>query len=230
MHNKINTMGLTDQDLALWEEYCQTNEFSSKDNPQTNQGSRKVKRQKPRKETPVENLDNSDLSDWNLFCKENDLPLSAIKANTEQQNEEMACPKPVQQKRILVEPRRTELKTNVPGPNNIDKKILRKLNSGHINPEMKLDLHGMLKEEASRQVKRFVAEAFNSGKRLILVIPGKGKDMDGRRGFGPLNQLIKHLLSKPPTAEHILHFQEAHRCHGGSGAYYIYLKRNRSRR
>ncbi|MCY4099417.1 MAG: hypothetical protein OXF46_00690, partial [Rhodobacteraceae bacterium] len=167
MHNKINTGDLTDQDLALWEEYCQTNEFSSKDNPQTNQGSSKVKRQKPRKKTPVGDLSNRDLSDWEFFCKENDLPLSTIKENTELQEEEMECPKPVQ-KRILVEPRRKEQKINAPGPNNIDKKILRKLNSGHINPEMKLDLHGMLKEEASREVKRFVAEAFNSGKRLIL--------------------------------------------------------------
>lgn len=229
MHNKINTAGLTDQDLALWEEYCQTNEFSSKDNHQTSQDSRKVKRQNPRKETPVEGLNNRDFSDWNQFCNENDLPLSSIKANTELQEEEMASPKPVQ-KRILVESRHTEPKSNFPGPNNIDKKILKKLNSGHINPELKLDLHGMLKEEASREVKRFVSGAFHSGKRLILVIPGKGKDMDGRRGFGPLNQLIKHLLSKPPTSEYILHFQEAHRCHGGSGAYYIYLKRNRSRR
>lgn len=229
MHNKINTAGLTDQDLALWEEYCQTNEFSSKDNHQTSQVSRKVKRQNPRKETPVEGLNNRDISDWNQFCKENGLPLSSIKAKTELQEEEMAPPKPVQ-KRILVEPRHTEPKSNVPGPNNIDKKILKKLNSGHINPELCLDLHGLLKEEASREVKRFVSGAFHSGKRLILVIPGKGKDMDGRRGYGPLNQLIKHLLSKPPTSEHILHFQEAHRCHGGSGAYYIYLKRKRSRR
>lgn len=229
MPNKINTVGLTDQDLALWEEYCQTNEFSSKDNPQANQVSRKVKRQKPTKETPVEDISNSDLNDWKLFCKENDLPLSTIKANTELQEEDMTCPKPVQ-KRIPVESRHTEPKSNVPGPNNIDKKILMKLNSGHINPELKLDLHGMLKEEASREVKRFVSGAFHSGKRLILVIPGKGKDMDGRRGFGPLNQLIRHLLSKPPTSEYILHFQEAHRCHGGSGAYYIYLKRNRARR
>ncbi|MCY4185936.1 MAG: Smr/MutS family protein [Rhodobacteraceae bacterium] len=229
MRNKINTADLSDQDLVLWKEYCQTNGFSSRDNHHTSQGSRKVKSQSSRKENPVEALNNRDLSDWNLFCKENDLPLSASKAKTEPQEEKIALPKPVQ-KRILVQPRHSEPKINVPGPNNVDKKILRKLNSGHINPELRLDLHGMLKEEASQEVKRFVSGAFDSGKRLILVIPGKGKDIDGRRGFGPLNQLIRHLLSKPPTSEHILHFQEAHRCHGGSGAYYIYLKRKRSRR
>ena len=229
MSNKINTSGLTDQDLVLWEEYCQTNEFSSKDNHQTSQDSHKVKRQNPWKENPVEGLNNRDFSDWNQFCKENDLPLSTTNANMELPEEEMTLPKSVQ-KTILVQSTQTESKINIPGPNNIDKKILRKLNSGHINPELKLDLHGMLKEEASREVKRFVSGAFHAGKRLVLVIPGKGKDMDGRRGFGPLNQLIRHLLSKPPTSEYILHFQEAHRCHGGSGAYYIYLKRNRSRR
>lgn len=229
MPNKIYTAGLSDQDMALWEEYCQANEFASKDNHQTSQGSRKVKRQNSQKDTPVEGLSNRDSRDWNQFCEENNLPLNTIKANKEMQEEEMTLPKPVQ-KTILVQSRQTESKINVPGPNNIDKKILRKLNSGHINPELKLDLHGMLKEEASREVKRFVSGAFHSGKRLVLVIPGKGMDMDGRRGFGPLNQLIRHLLSKPPTSEYILHFQEAHRCHGGSGAYYIYLKRNRSHR
>ncbi|MCG6901727.1 MAG: Smr/MutS family protein, partial [Rhodobacter sp.] len=63
------------------------------------------------------------------------------------------------------------------------------------------------------------------------VITGKGrdKDQDGpipvRRGV--LKHQVPHWLTTPPLNLMVLQISEAHLKHGGTGAYYVYLKRRR---
>jgi DNA-nicking Smr family endonuclease len=69
------------------------------------------------------------------------------------------------------------------------------------------------------------------GRRLVLVITGKGKDRDEggpipvRRGV--LRHQVPHWLEVPPLAQVVLQVVPAHISHGGEGAYYVYLKRSR---
>ncbi len=77
----------------------------------------------------------------------------------------------------------------------------------------------------------FIMRAASEGKRLVLVITGKGKDRDEdgpipiRRGV--LRHQVPHWLSVPPLSQLVLQITAAHDRHGGGGAYYVYLKRLR---
>ena len=220
MPKKLNSTGLTKKDLAIWEQFCQENQLTKTDQP-------KYKCHTDTPTTIERGLNACDLEDWEYFCNSDDLEFNSLPRGMKNQ-ENADKPRSIRkniQEQVRRRPKPQIVKT--PSPSQIDPKILKRLNSGNLHPERTLDLHGMLKDEARKTVKKFVLESYIDGKRLILVIPGKGKDAEGRRGFGPLNQLIKPLLSTPPNAQYILHFQTAHGTHGGSGAYYIYIKRNK---
>ena len=222
--------GLSNQDLAHWDEFCQKNQIIKQDKTRTKRNSPKFKAGNQVKDTHDGGLSSNDLADWNDFCKNNDLPLNSLPTGMEKQEIAAIPSKKPKKLAAPVKPRQSPQQISTPGQHNIDRKILKRLHSGTLDPERTLDLHGMLKEEASNEVKKFVFGSYSAGKRLVLVIPGKGKDTYGRKGFGPLNQMIKSLLSTLPTSQYILHFQTAHQNHGGTGAYYIYLKRNRTQR
>jgi len=105
------------------------------------------------------------------------------------------------------------------------------MRKGKLLPEARLDLHGMTLAEAHPELIRFVLNAHSAGMRLVLVITGKGKDRD-RGGpiptrFGALRHQVPHWLALPPLGPVVLQTAEAHLRHGGSGAFYVYLKRIR---
>jgi len=114
-------------------------------------------------------------------------------------------------------------------PVQMDKKAFGKLKRGKLRPEGRIDLHGMTAQQAHGALNRFVMRAHGDGKRLVLVITGKGKDKfdDGpipiRRGV--LKHQVPQWLALPPLAGCVMQVSEAHISHGGSGAYYVYLRR-----
>ncbi len=116
-------------------------------------------------------------------------------------------------------------------PLQMDAKAYGKLTRGKLAPEARIDLHGMTLAEAHPELIRFVLNAQSAGLRLVLVITGKGK-----RGVdhGPIPQRMGALrhqvplwLRQPPIGAAILQVAEAHLKHGGAGAYYVYLRRER---
>jgi len=114
-------------------------------------------------------------------------------------------------------------------PVQMDKKAFTRMKRGKMLPEAKLDLHGMTQEQAHPALVGFILRAHGSGKRLVLVVTGKGKAKadDGpipiRRGV--LKHHVPQWLSMPPIGPLVLQVAEAHISHGGSGAYYVYLRR-----
>jgi DNA-nicking Smr family endonuclease len=116
-------------------------------------------------------------------------------------------------------------------PLHMDRKTFGRLKRGKLVPEGKLDLHGMTMDQAHPTLMAFILRAHAQGKRLVLVITGKGKDRDeggpipARRGV--LRHNVPHWLSTPPLAQAVLQVSEAHIKHGGGGAYYVYLRRAR---
>ena len=65
----------------------------------------------------------------------------------------------------------------------------------------------------------------------MLVVTGKGKDRDTGGPIpvrhGVLRHNVPQWLRMPPLASLVLQITEAHLKHGGGGAYYVYLRRQR---
>ncbi|CUH86560.1 putative DNA endonuclease SmrA [Phaeobacter sp. CECT 5382] len=116
-------------------------------------------------------------------------------------------------------------------PVQMDEKAFRRMKRGKLKPEGKLDLHGMRVDGAHPALTRFILTAQASGKRLVLVVTGKGKDRDEPGPMpvprGILRHHVPQWLALPPLAQAVLQVTPAHVSHGGEGAYYVYLRRNR---
>lgn len=116
-------------------------------------------------------------------------------------------------------------------PVHMDHNTHKRMTRGKLKPEGRMDLHGMTLSEAHPALISFIFQAYETEKRLVLVITGKGKDRDSggpipiRRGI--LRHQVPGWLRSPPLGQMILDIREAHRRHGGGGAYYVYLKRRR---
>lgn len=112
---------------------------------------------------------------------------------------------------------------------NMDRKIFQKMKRGKTKPEARIDLHGMTASAAQTALTSFIFSAQASGKRLVLVITGKGKrrDEDGPipARTGVLRHQLPHWLGTPPLNHAVLQVSEAHQRHGGAGAFYVYLRR-----
>ena len=118
--------------------------------------------------------------------------------------------------------------------NGINKKQAERLRRGKLEIDARLDLHGMLQEEAHRRLSAFIHRAFDRGHRCVLVITGKGApkedDFDGfmpNRNRGILKRNVPRWLNEPGLREKVLSVSEAQARHGGSGALYVLLRRRR---
>ncbi|MGA9251994.1 MAG: Smr/MutS family protein [Roseobacter sp.] len=116
-------------------------------------------------------------------------------------------------------------------PVQMDRKTFAKMNRGKVKPEGRIDLHGMTLDRAHGALNSFILSSHASGKRLVLVITGKGKDRDEGDPipvrYGVLRHQAPHWLATPPLSSVVMQVTQAHISHGGGGAYYVYLRRKR---
>jgi DNA-nicking Smr family endonuclease len=114
---------------------------------------------------------------------------------------------------------------------NMDKRTFQKMKRGKTKPQARIDLHGMTVARAHPALTAFVMRASSEGKRLVLVITGKGRTSEDHGPIpmrqGVLRHQVPHWLSIPPLAHLVLQVTEAHQSHGGGGAYYVYLRKIR---
>jgi DNA-nicking Smr family endonuclease len=113
----------------------------------------------------------------------------------------------------------------------MDAKAHARMTRGKLAPEARIDLHGLTLAEAHPDLIRFILNAQSAGCRLVLVITGKGKQ---KPDHGPIPQrigILRHQvplwLRQMPLGPAVLQITEAHLKHGGSGAFYVYLRRTR---
>jgi DNA-nicking Smr family endonuclease len=118
-----------------------------------------------------------------------------------------------------------------PASPQMDAKAFSRLTRGKLAPEARIDLHGMTVAEAQPELIRFILDSHARGRRLVLVITGKGRPA---RDTGPvpersgiLRQQLPVWLSREPLRPLVLQIAEAHLKHGGGGAFYVYLRRTR---
>jgi DNA-nicking Smr family endonuclease len=114
-------------------------------------------------------------------------------------------------------------------PPRLDTKAQAALRKGKLNPEARLDLHGLTLSQAHQALSQFISKSHFEGRRLVLVITGKGKEradhdlMPSRLGL--LRHQVPRWLQMAPLDRHVLHLGPAHLRHGGEGACYVYLRR-----
>jgi DNA-nicking Smr family endonuclease len=117
----------------------------------------------------------------------------------------------------------------------LDGRTAERLRRGQLEPQGKLDLHGMTEVAAHRALSHFLHSAQARGARLVLVVTGKGGkplaedapfDMElERRARGVLKTMVPRWLAEPDLAPLVADARAAHRRHGGAGALYVYLRK-----
>ena len=114
-------------------------------------------------------------------------------------------------------------------PLRMDHKTHRQMTRGKLAPEARIDLHGMTLAVAQPVLTRFILQAKAEGRRLVLVITGKGREGGPDAPLpvrsGALRHNVPHWLHMPPLNGVVLQVRPAHRRHGGEGAYYVYLRK-----
>lgn len=124
------------------------------------------------------------------------------------------------------------MKASEKADHNMDRKNFDRLRKGKIKPDARLDLHGLTAAQAHSELTAFIHRSHVAGKRLALVITGKGNSTREAEGIMPTRQGIlrhslPHWLNRPDLKPKILQITPAHAKHGGGGAYYVYLRRTR---
>jgi DNA-nicking Smr family endonuclease len=124
-----------------------------------------------------------------------------------------------------------------PQPSGVDGRTAERLRKGAIEPDATIDLHGFTEQAAHRALAAFLPGAAASGARLILVITGKGLkppapdepfDLElDRRTRGVLRAMVPRWLREPALVRFVADVRAAHRRHGGAGALYVYLRKDR---
>ncbi len=114
----------------------------------------------------------------------------------------------------------------------MDFKAYKKMKGGKLAPEARIDLHGLTLAQAQPRLTRFIQDNAAKGRRLVLVITGKGRtgkdDGPIPTRPGALRHQVPHWLHSMPLKPFVLQITEANRKHGGQGAIYVYLRRSRS--
>ena len=114
-------------------------------------------------------------------------------------------------------------------PFSFDRDVDRSLSKGRRRPEAKLDLHGMTLAAAERAVTRFIAEALEQNRRVVLIVTGKGTRLEGGRVFGGrIRTEFPGWLERAENRARVAGVRTAHPRHGGSGAFYVLLRRRSS--
>jgi DNA-nicking Smr family endonuclease len=106
----------------------------------------------------------------------------------------------------------------------IDKRQADRFRRGKTPIEGKIDLHGRTQQEAHDDLHHFVARAHAAGKRMVLVITGKGITASKS---GVLRENVPRWLNEPTLRRRVLAFDYAEPQHGGEGALYVLLKRKK---
>ncbi len=122
----------------------------------------------------------------------------------------------------------------LPIPGAIDRRTEQRLRRGQIKIDGRIDLHGMTQRRAYSALYHYIHEAQARGLRTILVITGKGGDKrSGSTGYGEselhgvLRRQTPQWLESIEFCRLVSGYSQSHPHHGGQGALYVRLRRQR---
>jgi DNA-nicking Smr family endonuclease len=104
-----------------------------------------------------------------------------------------------------------------------------------INKKIKsIDLHGLTLDIANKKIKEFILENYIQGTNKLIIVTGKGLHSQNTNNpyiskkFGILkNSVPEYINNNLDLMKLISSIEEADIKDGGSGAFYIYLKKNK---
>jgi len=105
----------------------------------------------------------------------------------------------------------------------LSRRVLRDLRKGRWAIQSHTDLHGLNRFEAHNEVRRFLNECRQSGKRCVRIVHGRGYGSPGREGV--LRQLVKNWLMR---RQDVLAFCHAPSSDGGEGALWVLLNSDKA--
>ena len=106
------------------------------------------------------------------------------------------------------------------------------LNEKKISKTKRIDLHGFSLDDANKTIKKFIDNSFNEGVSKIIVVTGKGLHSNVEKNPFVSKNLSILKYSVPEFIENnlelmkkIIEIKDAQVEDGGSGAFYIFLKK-----
>ena len=98
-----------------------------------------------------------------------------------------------------------------------------------------IDLHGYTLDEANNTIEKFIHESFKEKINKLIVVTGKGihsqneKDPYVSKNLGILKYSVPEFIESNKSLMNIINeIKDASIEDGGSGAFYIFLKKNKS--
>jgi DNA-nicking Smr family endonuclease len=98
----------------------------------------------------------------------------------------------------------------------------KRVRRGDVEIGATLDLHGHTQDSALAALNHFLHRARKRGDRAVIVVTGVG-----RGGEGVLKRMFPSWLAAKEIRPIVAGYAQAHRSHGGAGAFYVFLKRLR---
>ena len=99
-----------------------------------------------------------------------------------------------------------------------------------------IDLHGYTLEQANKAVEKFILEAFENKISKLIIVTGKGihsdvdKDPYVSKDLSILKYSVPEFINNNKNLMKIINdIKDADIKDGGSGAFYIYLKKNKNK-
>ena len=114
--------------------------------------------------------------------------------------------------------------------------IKKNIKKNILKIDKKIDFHGRGLLEAEEIFSSTISECFNKNKRCLLFVTGKGLFKNKKHEHENKPQLYHGIIraeffnwvKSKKFSKHILSFEQASIEHGGDGAFYVYLRKNRS--
>ena len=120
----------------------------------------------------------------------------------------------------------------IDGKEKLKNKDINYNNRVNSQKNLSIDLHGYSLSEANEKIKKVIINSYNSGVKKILVVTGKGlhsqneKDPYVSKELSILKYSVPNFIEKNMELKNLItEMKEASLEDGGSGAFYIYLKK-----
>lgn len=169
---------------------------------------------------------------WRFYTKDIKPSLASLDRKSPQDNEQEYKIRVPIKKNFKSDPKSQF--SNHASLQNKDSNWGKKLKQGKAAIDGKIDLHGLTCIEAHERLHEYLERARSNGKRVVLVVTGKGGPKTNYQNFsyndfevsrGALRREVPMWLSGGSMRHMIVSFQEARDRDGGAGALYVVLKR-----
>ena len=118
---------------------------------------------------------------------------------------------------------------------NSEEKVIDKDSKSNLKTRQKskyIDLHGYTLEEANKEIEKLIIESYLKKIKKIIVVTGKGlhsqneKNPYASKDLSILKYSVPEFIKRNPDLVKLINnIEEASIEDGGSGAFYIYLKK-----